>query len=121
MMKPIMSKLGSNPEATTMPMTTGTSARYVAMDSRAPIIMNPSAAVKSGVVAPIAWLKETGIYRKDAFPKMMAMVNATDRIATCGSVNLITRRIRMVADVIPRAQAIEMSASWGCKVYLSKL
>lgn len=83
MMKPSMLKLGSNPDATTMPRTTGTSARYVDTVSLEPIMTKPSAAVNSGVVAPIAWLKDTGIYFNEAFPRMIAMVKATDSTATC--------------------------------------
>jgi hypothetical protein len=44
----------------TTPATTGTSAPYVAQASRRAATAYARTAVKKGVVAPTAWLKETG-------------------------------------------------------------
>ncbi len=52
--KPTTLKLGSKPEATTTPSTTGMSAAYTDGASRLPITMAAIAAVKNGVVDPIA-------------------------------------------------------------------
>ena len=52
--KPTTLKLGSKPEATTTPSTTGMSAAYTDGASRLPMMMAAIAAVKNGVVDPIA-------------------------------------------------------------------
>lgn len=52
--KPNMLKLGSKPDATTTPSTTGMSAAYTDGASRLPMMMAAIAAVKKGVVDPIA-------------------------------------------------------------------
>ena len=51
---PMTLKLGSKPEATTTPSTTGMSAAYTDGASRLPMMMAAIAAVKNGVVDPIA-------------------------------------------------------------------
>ena len=52
--KPKRLKLGSKPDATTTPSTTGMSAAYTEGASRLPMMMAAIAAVKKGVVEPIA-------------------------------------------------------------------
>ena len=52
--KPTTLKLGSKPEATTTPSTTGMSAAYTDGASRLPMTIAAIAAVKNGVVDPIA-------------------------------------------------------------------
>eukprot|EP00192_Tetraselmis_astigmatica_P017106 CAMPEP_0117676918 /NCGR_PEP_ID=MMETSP0804-20121206/16467_1 /TAXON_ID=1074897 /ORGANISM="Tetraselmis astigmatica, Strain CCMP880" /LENGTH=124 /DNA_ID=CAMNT_0005486165 /DNA_START=347 /DNA_END=718 /DNA_ORIENTATION=- len=68
MAKPQAWNEGSNWEASTMPKTTGINAAYVARDSAAPRIMKERRAVKKGVVAPIAWLNDTGMYSRLMLP-----------------------------------------------------
>ncbi len=59
---------GSPPLAMAIPPMMGMSVRYVMKLSRVPMQMKAKMAVKKGVVAPTAWLKETGRYFKLALP-----------------------------------------------------
>ena len=75
---PYTLNVGSKWIASVIPPMTGTSARYVINVSRFRSITNARIAVKSGVVEPIAWLKETGIYWREMFPKSIVRQNAAD-------------------------------------------
>eukprot|EP01018_Ginkgo_biloba_P024665 Gb_07131 [translate_table: standard] len=52
----------------TTPVTTGISVTYVNHASLLTVIMYANTAVKNGVVAPTAWLKDTGRYLNEIFP-----------------------------------------------------
>ncbi|KMZ70515.1 hypothetical protein ZOSMA_19G01030 [Zostera marina] len=60
-MKPKRWKSGSLLDARTMPSTTGRSMAYTRPDSEWHM-RKANMAVKKGVVASIAWLKDTGMY-----------------------------------------------------------
>mmetsp|Transcript_24072 Transcript_24072/g.78377 ORF Transcript_24072/g.78377 Transcript_24072/m.78377 type:complete len:251 (-) Transcript_24072:200-952(-) len=76
-MKPVRLKRGSDPEASTMPTTTGTSVKYVSVVSRCERSSAEKSAVNSGVVAPMAWLKLTGMKRSEMLPPTTEAQNTT--------------------------------------------
>mmetsp|Transcript_16340 Transcript_16340/g.42745 ORF Transcript_16340/g.42745 Transcript_16340/m.42745 type:complete len:221 (-) Transcript_16340:4-666(-) len=84
-------KLGSPPLAIITPTTTGTRAMYVVMFSRAPWKKYANKAVKKGVVAPIACVKDTCRYLRDAFPSTMVEQKMTARMETLTSCILLFR------------------------------
>lgn len=70
--KPNTLNEGSKRLATMMPPTIGSSAAYVAALSRLPCITSARNAVNAGLVAEMAWLKDTGMKRRDTFPRTTA-------------------------------------------------
>ena len=65
-----------------MPNTIGTSVTYVSEVSFCRMMNRLKSAVKNGVVAPIAWLKLTGMNLNEMFPPTTDATNTTARTAT---------------------------------------
>ena len=65
----------------TTPVTTGTRVAYVSQASLFTVIKYAKTAVKKGVVAPTAWLNDTGRYRSDTLPPTTDVQNTTLRVA----------------------------------------
>mmetsp|Transcript_4541 Transcript_4541/g.11422 ORF Transcript_4541/g.11422 Transcript_4541/m.11422 type:complete len:244 (+) Transcript_4541:165-896(+) len=68
--------------ARTMPSTMGTRVPYTSMVSFWRMMNSDSSAVKKGVVAPMAWLKDTGMKRRDTLPPTTEVTNTTASTAT---------------------------------------
>ena len=71
-----------SPVASTTPSITGASARYVLRFSVVPAKAYAISAVHAGVVAPIAWLNDTGMYLRLVFPAMTLRVKTAASVAT---------------------------------------
>merc|ERR1711907_814906 len=82
-------KLGSPPVVIMIPTTTGMSEMYVTRDSNLAWISAASMAVKKGVVAPIAWLKETGMYLSDTFPSTIEVTKTPASVQIFTSCDLV--------------------------------
>ena len=72
---------GSACVAIMTPSTTGTSVRYVTQPSRRRCKTNAMTAVKNGVVAPMAWLNDTGMKRSEMLPPTTDATKTTARTA----------------------------------------
>jgi hypothetical protein len=66
------------PLATIIPTTTGTSDPYTGQASLFMVMAAAKTAVKKGVVAPMAWLKETGRKRREMLPPTTEVQKMTD-------------------------------------------
>ena len=69
-------------DASTIPSTIGRSVTYTSLVSFCRMMKSDRSAVKKGVVAPMAWLNDTGMNRRLMFPPTTDATKTTARTAT---------------------------------------
>ena len=79
--KPTGWNSGSALDAIMIPRTMGTKVMYVCVLSLCRMMNKERSAVKNGVVAPMAWLKETGMNRSEMLPPTTDATKTTARTA----------------------------------------
>ena len=77
--KPTGWNSGSALDAIMIPKTMGTKVMYVCVLSLCRMMNKERSAVKNGVVAPMAWLKETGMNRSEMLPPTTDATKTTAR------------------------------------------